>query len=105
MHCGQLMLSGLLRWWELPCCAPNRPSPKNVGTFGSRALSTHHPCAVVCCGGWLCRYFSHDYETGLLVHTAKSAAMMAATIAAFCYTGYMYITGTSTPKHNTNPGV
>lgn len=50
-------------------------------------------------------YFSHDFETGLLVHTAKGAAMVAVTIAAFAHTGYMYIAGTSTPKTNTNPVV
>jgi hypothetical protein len=61
-------------------------------------------CAVVCCGV-VCRYFSHDFETGLLVHTAKGAAMVATTIAAFAYTGYMYIAGTSTPKTDTNPAV
>lgn len=43
-------------------------------------------------------YFSSDYETGLLMHTAKSMGMMTAIIAAFAFTGYMYITGTSTPK-------
>lgn len=44
------------------------------------------------------RYFSNDYETGLLIHTAKSIAMMGAIISAFVYTSYMYIAGTSTAK-------
>jgi hypothetical protein len=47
---------------------------------------------------WHCRYFSHDYQTGLLVHSRKSVAMMAAIIVSFCYTGFMYVNGTSTPK-------
>jgi hypothetical protein len=34
----------------------------------------------------------------LLVHTYKSVAMMAAIIVSFCFTGFMYINGTSTPK-------
>lgn len=43
-------------------------------------------------------YFSHDDQTGLLVHSRKSVAMMAAIIVSFCYTGFMYVNGTSTPK-------
>lgn len=45
-----------------------------------------------------CRYFSSDYETGLLMHTAKSLGMMGSIVAAFMWCGYQYIAGTSTSK-------
>lgn len=57
-----------------------------------------HACLHACACADCRRYFSQDYETGLLIHTAKSVAMMGAIMLAFVYTSYMYIAGTNTPK-------
>ena len=44
------------------------------------------------------RYFTNDYQTGLLMHSAKSMAMMAAIIGSFMFTGFMYVAGSNAPK-------
>jgi hypothetical protein len=39
-----------------------------------------------------------DWQSGLLVHGPKTVGMMAAQIAAFMWTSYMYVAGESRPK-------
>lgn len=68
----RVTIAGILNLYYVRCCC----------CVVLMMLLLHFPAAAAAE-----RCFTSDYETGLLVHTPKSAAMVAAIIASFMYTG------------------
>lgn len=61
---------------------------------GCRWLNLGLACSILACFVFM----TLDLQAGLLAGNLKSAAMLTAQAAAFMWTSYMYIAGTSKPK-------